>query len=74
MWQDTKFGTQQKFSTVPKVVDLITDPREERNVAEPYNTWVQYPGMGLLLRFQKSMEMRPNVPLGAPDAYKPSEQ
>jgi arylsulfatase len=73
VWQDTKFGTQQQFSTVPKVVDLITDPREERNVVEPYNTWVQYPGMGLLLGFQKSMKMHPNVPLGAPDSYKPSK-
>ena len=73
VWQESKFGTQRQFSTVPKVVDLITDPREERNVAEPYNTWVQYPGMKLLIGFQQSMMMHPNVPLGAPDSYKPSK-
>jgi arylsulfatase len=73
VWQESKFGTRQEFSTVPKVVDLITDPREERNVAEPYNTWIQYPGMNLLIGFQKSMMMNPNVPLGAPDSYAPSK-
>jgi len=71
IWQETKFSAPQSFSTVPKVVDLITDPREERQVAEPYNTWVQYPGMKLLVEFQKSMVMHPNVPLGAPDSYSP---
>jgi len=59
---------------VPKVVDLITDPREERQVAEPYNTWVQYSGMKLLVEFQKNMVMHPNVPLGAPDSYNPSSE
>ena len=73
MWQETKFSTQQLFSTVPNVVDLITDPREERNVAEPYNTWLQYPGMKLLVEFQQSMLKHPNVPLGAPDSYSPSK-
>jgi arylsulfatase len=73
VWQEAKFSTQQPFSTVPKVVDLITDPREERNVAEPYNTWVQYPGTKLLVDFQQSIKKYPNVPLGAPDSYSPSE-
>ena len=49
----------------------ITDPREERNVAEPYNTWVQYPGIELLLEFQQSMKKYPSVPVGAPDSYHP---
>jgi arylsulfatase len=71
VWQESKFGTLQEFSTVPMVVDLITDPREERNVAEPYNTWLQYPGMRMLFQFQKSMKINPNVPLGAPDSYAP---
>ena len=73
VWQETKFGTQQPFSTVPKLVDLITDPREERNVVEPYNTWLQYPMMKLIVDFQQSMVRHPNVPLGAPDSYSPSK-
>jgi arylsulfatase A-like enzyme len=39
-----EFSTQQPLSTVPTVVDLITDPREERNVVEPYNTWCSIRG------------------------------
>jgi arylsulfatase len=71
VWQESKFSTRQPFSTVPKVVDLITDPREERNVAEPYNTWVQYPGIELLVEFQQSLKKHPSVPVGAPDSYQP---
>jgi arylsulfatase len=73
VWQPTKFSTQQRFSTVPKVVDLIVDPREERNVVEPHNTWVQYPAMKLLVGFQKSVQEHPSVPLGAPDSYRPAQ-
>jgi arylsulfatase len=73
VWQEAKFSTQQSFSTVPKLVDLITDPREERNVAEPYNTWLQYPMMKLIVDFQQSMMRYPNVPLGAPDSYSPAK-
>ena len=73
VWQETKYSTQQAFSTVPKVVDLVTDPREERNVAQPYNTWLQYPVTKLLVGFQQSMIKYPNVPTGAPDSYSPSK-
>jgi arylsulfatase len=73
VWQETKYSTQQPFSTVPKVVDLITDPREERNVAQPYNTWLQYPVTKLLVDFQQSMTKYPNVPTGAPDSYSPAK-
>ncbi|MBW1687307.1 MAG: hypothetical protein JRS35_19860 [Deltaproteobacteria bacterium] len=72
IWQETKLGTARSFSTVPKVVDLITDPREERQMAEPYNTWIQYPAARQLVGFQQSVMLYPNVPLGAPDFYNPS--
>jgi arylsulfatase A-like enzyme len=73
IWQETKYSPQEIFSTVPKVVNLITDPREERQAAEPYNSWVQYPAMRVLTKFQRSMKMSPSVPLGAPDSYIPSK-
>ncbi len=72
IWQESKYSPKEVLSTVPKVVNLITDPREERQVAEPYNTWIQYPMMKVLADFQKSVKQYPNVPLGAPDSYKPS--
>ncbi|MCD4728752.1 MAG: sulfatase-like hydrolase/transferase, partial [Pirellulales bacterium] len=71
IWQDSKFSPKITYSTVPKVVNLITDPREERQAAEPYNNWLQYPLMTMLGRFQQSVKQFPNVPLGAPDAYVP---
>lgn len=73
IWQETKYSPQQPFSTAPKVVNLITDPREERQAVEPYNSWVQYPATKLLVDLQRSMKMHPNVPLGAPDAYVPTK-
>ena len=62
IWQETKYTPNMVLSTVPKVVNLITDPREERQVAEPYNTWTQYPMMRVLADFQKSVKQYPNVP------------
>ena len=70
-WQETKRSPVERFSTVPKLVDLIRDPRETRNVGEPYNGWIQFPMIELALEFQKSMQRYPNVPVGAPDGYEP---
>ena len=71
VWQPTKYDTRQSFSTVPKLVNLITDPREERQVAEPYNGWLQYPMARQVGAFRKSLEENPVVPMGAPDDWKP---
>ncbi len=71
IWQETKYSPKVVLPTVPKVVNLITDPREERNVAEPYNTWLQYPMGKVLIDFQRSVKQYPNVPVGAPDSYQP---
>lgn len=73
IWQQTKYSPKQGLSTVPRIVNLITDPREERQVAEPYNTWIQYPMLKVVTDFQKSVNQYPNVPLGAPDSYRPSK-
>lgn len=37
-WQETKYDPVERFSTVPRLVDLIRDPRETRQVVEPYRT------------------------------------
>jgi arylsulfatase len=71
VWQPTKFSTMQRFSTVPRIVDLIRDPREERQVAEPYNTWIQFPFMEMITAFAASEKKSPHVPMGAPDSYRP---
>jgi arylsulfatase len=69
--QETKYSPKQVFSTAPRVVNLLQDPREERQVAEPYNSWVQYPGMANLVKFQQSQRLQPHVPVGAPDDFVP---
>lgn len=72
VWQKTKTSPQERCSTVPKVINLTMDPREERNVAEPFNTCTQYPVMKVVTDFLESVGRYPNVPLGAPDDYHPS--
>lgn len=72
-WQETKYSPIERYSTVPKVIDLTRDPRETRQAAEPYNTWVQYPMAKLMLDFQLSVRKFPNVPMGAPDSYRASQ-
>ncbi len=71
-WQPTKFSPVEQFSTVPKVIDLIRDPREERQSSEPYNTWLQYSTSLLVNDFQRSVQQCPNVPAGALDSYSPA--
>lgn len=70
-WQEKKNDPVLRFGTVPKVVDLTRDPREARQVAEPFNTWLQYPIIQLVVDYQTSVQKYPNVPMGAPDSYAP---
>lgn len=70
IWQESKYSPKQVLSTIPKLVNLIQDPREERQAAEPFNTWTQFL-LGVVLRFQASVKQFPNVPVGAPDNYQP---
>lgn len=72
-WQETKYDPIERFSTVPKIVDLVRDPRERRQVVEPYNGWLQYPFTKLLLDYQASAKKYPHVPMGAPDSYSPAQ-
>ncbi len=71
IWQDSKHSPKITYSTIPKVVNLITDPREERQVVEPYNNWLAYPFMQMRGHFEESIKKFPNVPPGAPDTYAP---
>ena len=73
IWQATKYSAKKEFSTVPKVVNLVQYPREERQSVEPYNAWIQYPGMGVILDFEKSKLRQAHVPVGAPDNYVPAK-
>lgn len=72
-WQETKYSPVERFSTIPMVCDLTRDPRETRQALQPYNTWVAYPVAKIVNDFQESVRKFPNVPVGAPDSYKPAQ-
>ncbi|MDH4612378.1 arylsulfatase [Pseudomonas sp. BN102] len=55
---------------VPRLHNLLTDLREERNVAVE-NTWVLQPMMGIVGRFKASLEKYPPIESGTPDPYTP---
>ncbi len=71
VWQPTKYDPRQPFSTIPRVINLITDPREERQDSEPYNGWLQYAMAPQLAELQKSLKEHPSVPMGATDDWVP---
>lgn len=71
-WQETKYSPIERFSTLPRAIDLTRDPREMRQAGQPFNGWLQYPMMKLVNELQASFREYPNVPVGAPDSYWPS--
>jgi arylsulfatase len=51
----------------PRLVNLVTDPREREPIALPYlHTWASTHLRGLVRRFQLSVRQEPLIPLGAP--------
>ncbi|MDH4873590.1 arylsulfatase [Pseudomonas sp. BN515] len=55
---------------IPRLHNLLTDLREEHNVAVE-NTWVLQPMMGIVGRFKASLEKYPPIESGTPDPYTP---
>jgi arylsulfatase A-like enzyme len=67
--QDSMYDVPLALPT-PKIVNLLTDLKEERDVA-PYNTWVATPMLKIIEDFQASMKKYPPIMLGTPDPYIP---
>ena len=57
---------------VPRVYNLITDPKEEYNLAAEA-TWVLPVIFKKIVDFQKTLADEPPIQLGTPDPYKPPE-
>jgi arylsulfatase len=55
---------------VPRVYNLITDPKEEYNMASEA-TWVLPVMFNKIIEFQASLVEEPPIPLGTPDPYVP---
>jgi len=71
IWQPGKYAPKEVYSTVPRIVNLLSDPRETRSVGEPFNSWLQYAMAATMGRFMASVAAHPNIPPGAPDDFVP---
>ena len=57
---------------VPRAYNLITDPKEEYNMAAEA-TWVLPVMFKKIVAFQKTLAQEPPISLGTPDPYRPHE-
>ncbi len=57
---------------VPRAYNLITDPKEEYNLAAEA-TWILPVLFKKIVAFQKTLMQEPPIALGTPDPYKPKE-
>ena len=69
IWQVNMYDPPQRLP-VPKLINLLTDLKEERDVGV-YNTWVADPMMKILVDFQTSLKKYPPIKPGTPDPYMP---
>jgi hypothetical protein len=59
-----------KTLPLPKVINLLTDRKEERDVAA-YNSWVVDPVVKIVGEFEASLKKYPPIKVGTPDPYTP---
>ena len=57
---------------VPRIYNLITDPKEEYNMASEA-TWIAPVIFKKIVEFQKTLVEEPPIQLGTPDPYKPAK-
>ena len=80
-WRDWKLHFKEQTGwngilreyTMPRVYNLINDPREKDNVLFP-PTWVPKAALPQLVQHVGSLKKFPPVPTGAPDPYVPKNQ
>jgi hypothetical protein len=69
--QDSMYDVPQTLA-LPKIVNLLTDLKEERDVAA-YNTWVADPMLKIIADFETSLKKYPPIKLGTTDPYTPPQ-
>jgi arylsulfatase A-like enzyme len=72
IWQENMYDPPLRLP-VPKLVNLLTDLKEERDVGAK-NSWVAGPMMKILGEFQTSMKRYPPIKVGTPDPYLPPKE
>ena len=56
---------------LPKVINLLTDLKEERDGAVWHNSWVVAPVTKIVAEFSESLKKYPLIKPGTPDPYSP---
>jgi arylsulfatase len=56
---------------VPKIFDLLSDPKEEYGATLTSNAWVAGPIMQIVADFEESVKRYPPIAPGTPDPYRP---
>jgi hypothetical protein len=69
IWQEKMYDVPQKLP-LPKIVNLLTDLKEERDVLI-HDGWVAYPMTKILNDFEDSLKKSPPIRMGTPDPYHP---
>jgi len=69
IWQVNMYDPPQTLP-LPKIVNLLTDLKEERDVRS-HNSWVNHPMTKLRSDFEESLKLYPPIPKGTPDPYSP---
>jgi arylsulfatase len=57
---------------VPKIFDLINDPKEEHGETATPNGWVAEAAMNIVMAFEASLKKFPPIAPGTPDPYRPA--
>lgn len=70
IWQENMYDAPITLAE-PKVINLLTDLKEERDVAVKVG-WVATPMMKIVEDWEASLKKYPPIKMGTPDPYKPS--
>jgi arylsulfatase len=72
VWQEYKFDPVQTLA-VPRVFNLLDDPRERHDLSTAEGNWALFPLYKLVDEFQASLRKEPPIPVGTPDPYVPGK-
>jgi arylsulfatase len=76
-WKMTFYDSERDWWTppaklgVPKIFDLINDPKEEYPGTAMPDAWVSGPMMKIVADFEQSLKKYPPIAPGTPDPYRP---
>ncbi|NNC79051.1 MAG: arylsulfatase [Acidimicrobiales bacterium] len=70
IWQEYMLDPAVQLG-VPRLFNLLEDPRERNDVFLPWNTWVRRPVLAAMADFWDSTEEHPLIATGTSDPYAP---